>query len=221
MCFRPGAKAGTSVESERAWLIRPRRETCTQWSPGTRHHRQWYQHPSRNVRCADRILGCSHLHSSASRQCVLIGALKAAQGFFVPIVFASPSRSQLAPLVKRLPAPHGALGGLSPCRCHCCWAAGFMAYSRAMKITRDCAILPQATRTLRQTFRTVISRVRRPVATSSRSAMELQKRRRIPPSGRVCQAACSGAGRGATGRFHDFVWLGSQGALTLQAEQRW
>ena len=85
---------------------------------------------------------------------VVIGALKAAQNFFVPVLFGIVVALALAPLVRRLE------------RLMARWVAsivavallvgllGFMAYSLSDEASQAIAGLPQATRTLRQTFRT-------------------------------------------------------------------
>ncbi len=147
---------------------------------------------------------------------ILIGALKAAQGFFVPIVFGLVFALALAPLVRRLQRIMarwvasalvvGLLVGL----------LAFMAYSLSDEASQAIAGLPQATRTLRETFRTVISRGGGALSQLQRAATELQKtatestERPSTPSGVTAVQVVE-----PPVDFTNFVWSGSQGALTF------
>jgi predicted PurR-regulated permease PerM len=147
---------------------------------------------------------------------VSIGALKVAQGFFVPVVFGIVIALALGPIVRRL-------GRIMPR-----WIAsalvvfalagvlGFMAYSLGDEASQAVAGLPRATRALRQTFRTLISQGEGALSQLQRAAHELQKTatestdRPTTPSGvtpvQVVEPPVD---------FSNFVWLGSQGVLAF------
>jgi predicted PurR-regulated permease PerM len=147
---------------------------------------------------------------------VVVAALKLAQGFFVPIVFGVVIALALAPLVRRLQRimPRwiaaallvGSLVGL----------LGVMAYSLSDEASQAIAGLPEATRTLRQTFREILTRGEGALSQLQRAVAELQR------------TATESADRPSTQRgvtpvqvveppvdFNNFVWLGSQGVLAM------
>ena len=147
---------------------------------------------------------------------VAVGALKLAQGFFVPIVFALVFALALAPFVRRLQRlmPRwiaaalvvGSLVGL----------LGAMSYALSDEASQAVAGLPQATRTLRQTLRTIVTRGEGALSQLQQAVLELQR------------TATESADRPSTQRgvtpvqvveppvdFNNFVWLGSQGALAI------
>ncbi len=147
---------------------------------------------------------------------VLIGGLKAAQGFFVPILIGLVLALALAPVVRRLER-------LMPR-----WVAsavvvslfvgqlGFMAYSLSDEATQAISGLPQATRTLRQTFRGLLRRGDGAISQLQKAATELQKtatessERPSTPSGVTPVQVVA-----PPVDFTNFVWLGSQGVLTF------
>ena len=145
-----------------------------------------------------------------------VAALKLAQGFFVPIAFSLVIALALAPLVRRLQRimPRwiaavlvvSSLVGL----------LGAMSYSLSDEASQAIAGLPQATRTLRQTFRTILTRGEGALSQLQSAVAELQR------------TATESADRPSTQRgvtpvqvveppvdFNNFVWLGSQGALAI------
>jgi predicted PurR-regulated permease PerM len=147
---------------------------------------------------------------------VVVAALKLAQGFFVPLVFGVVIALALAPLVRRLQriVPRwiaaallvGSLVGL----------LGVMAYGLSDEASQAIAGLPQATRTLRQTFREILARGEGALSQLQRAVAELQR------------TATESADRPSTQRgvtpvqvveppvdFNNFVWLGSQGVLAM------
>jgi predicted PurR-regulated permease PerM len=147
---------------------------------------------------------------------VVVAALKLAQGFFVPLVFGVVIALALAPLVRRLQRimPRwiaavlvvGLLVGL----------LGGMTYGLSDEASQAIASLPQATRTLRQTFREILTRGEGALSQLQRAVAELQR------------TATESADRPSTQRgvtpvqvveppvdFNNFVWLGSQGVLAM------
>ncbi len=147
---------------------------------------------------------------------VVVAALRLAQGFFVPIVFGMVVALALAPVVRRLQRimPRwiaaalvvGSLVGL----------LGAMSYSLSDEASEAIAGLPQATRTLRQTFRAIVTRGEGALSQLQSAVAELQR------------TATETADRPSTQRgvtpvqvveppvnFNNFVWLGSQGALAI------
>jgi predicted PurR-regulated permease PerM len=147
---------------------------------------------------------------------VVVAALKLAQGFFVPIVFGVVIALALAPLVRRLQrimprwiAAALVVGSLVG-------ALGVMSYGLSDEASQAIAGLPQATRTLRQTFRTILTRGEGALSQLQSAVAELQR------------TATESADRPTTQRgvtpvqvveppvdFNNFVWLGSQGALAM------
>jgi len=145
---------------------------------------------------------------------VLVGALKVAAGFFIPIVFGVVVALTLAPVVRRFE------------RWMARWVAsalvvtllvgllGFMAYAMSDEASRAIASLPQATRALRQTFRVVLTRSEGALSQLQRAASELQKtatestERPSTPSGVTPVQVVA-----PPVDFTNFVWFGSQGAL--------
>ena len=165
---------------------------------------------------ATEISGLQKYALLAISTVVVVAALRLAQGFFVPIVFGMVVALALAPLVKRLQRimPRwiaaalvvGSLVGL----------LGVMSYSLSDEASQAIAGLPQATRTLRQTFRTILTRGEGALSQVQRAVNELQR------------TATENADRPSTQRgvtpvqvveppvnFSNFVWLGSQGALAI------
>ena len=147
---------------------------------------------------------------------IVVAALRVAEGFFVPIVFAIVVALALAPLVRKLQrfmprwiAAALVVGSLVA-------LLGAMAYSLSDEASEAIAGLPQATRTLRQTFRTIVTRGEGALSQVQRAVAELQR------------TATETADRPSTQRgvtpvqvveppvnFNNFVWLGSQGALAV------
>ncbi len=148
---------------------------------------------------------------------VLIGGLKAAQGFFVPILIGLVLALALAPVVRRLER-------LMPR-----WVAsavvvslfvgqlGFMAYSLSDEAAQAISGLPQATRTLRKRYAGLLRRGDGAISQLQKAATELQKtatesseRPSTPPSGVTPVQVVA-----PPVDFTNFVWLGSQGVLTF------
>jgi predicted PurR-regulated permease PerM len=147
---------------------------------------------------------------------MLVAALKAASGFFIPLMFGVVLALALAPVVRRLERlmPRWvasalvvllAVGGL-----------GSMAYSMSDEAAEAVSSLPDAVRTLRQTLRSVVNRREGALSQLQRAASELQ------------ETATESADRPVTPRgvtpvqvvsppidFSNFVWFGSQGILAF------
>jgi predicted PurR-regulated permease PerM len=147
---------------------------------------------------------------------VALGALKAAQNFFVPVLFGIVIALALAPVVRRLER-FMARWVASVCAVALLVAlVGFMAYSLSDEASQAISGLPQATRTLRQSFRALISRGEGALSQLQRAATELQKtatestERPSTPSGVTAVQVVE-----PPVDFSNFVWLGSQGVLTF------
>ena len=147
---------------------------------------------------------------------VVVGALKVAQGFFVPVVFGVVVALALAPLVRRLQRLMARWIASALAVALLVGLVGFMAYSLSDEASEAIAGLPQATRTLRQTFRTAISHGEGALSQIQTAATELQKtatestERPSTPSGVTAVQVIE-----PPVDFSNFVWLGSQGALTF------
>ena len=93
---------------------------------------------------------------------------------------------------------------------------GFMAYSMSDEASQAIASLPQATRTLRATFRMILNRREGALSQIQTAASELQKTATESTDAPATQ-------KGVTAvqvveppvDFTNFVWLGSQGALAM------
>jgi predicted PurR-regulated permease PerM len=146
----------------------------------------------------------------------LIGALRAAQGFFVPVVFGIVIALALAPLVRRIERLMPRWIAAAFVVLSLTGVVGFMAYSLSDEAAEAIAGLPEATRTLRQTFRTLSGRGEGIISQLRRAAQELQRTatdstdRPTTPSGvsavQVVEPPID---------FTNFVWLGSQGVLAF------
>jgi len=147
---------------------------------------------------------------------VTVAALKAAQAFFVPIIFGVVIALALAPMVRRIERlmPRWIAAALVVALL--VGLAGFTAYSLSDEASQAIAGLPQATRALRQTFRTVVSRGEGALSQLQRAARELQRtatestERPTTPSGVTAVQVVA-----PPVDFTNFMWLGSQGALTF------
>lgn len=146
----------------------------------------------------------------------MIGGLRAAQGFFVPIVFGVVIALALAPLVRRLQRlmPRWVASAIAVSLL--VGLLGFMAYSLSDEAAQAISGLPQATRTLRQTFRSILRNGEGALSHLQRAATELQKtatessERPSTPSGVTPVQVVA-----PPVDFSNFVWLGSQGVLTF------
>jgi predicted PurR-regulated permease PerM len=147
---------------------------------------------------------------------VLIGALKAAAGFLVPIAFGVILALALAPIVRvferlmpRWVASALIVGGLVG-------TLGVMSYAMSDEAAQAIAELPRATRALRETFRTVVGRGEGALSQIQRAARELQRtatestERPTTPSGVTAVQVVA-----PPVDFSNFVWLGSQGVLSV------
>lgn len=145
-----------------------------------------------------------------------VAALRAAAGFFIPLLFSVVLALSLAPLVRRLERlmPRWvasalivlmAVGGL-----------GTMTYSLSDEAAQAISGLPDAARTLRRTLRGVVNRREGTLSQIQRAADELQ------------QTATDSTDRPVTPRgvtpvqvvappvdFSNFVWFGSQGVVSV------
>jgi predicted PurR-regulated permease PerM len=145
-----------------------------------------------------------------------IAALRVAQGFFIPVISGLVIALALAPLVRRLErlmprwiaaalVVGATLGSL-----------GFMAYSLSDEASQAVAGLPEATRTLRQTFRAIVNRSEGALSQLQKAAKELQKTasessdRPSTPSGVTAVQVVE-----PPVDFTNFVWFGSQGVLSI------
>ena len=147
---------------------------------------------------------------------ISIGALRVAQGFFVPVVFGIVIALALGPIVRRLAKimPRWIASALVVFAL--AGVLGFMAYSLSDEASQAIAGLPRATRALRETFRTLISQGEGALSQLQRAARELQRTatestdRPTTPSGvtpvQVVEPPVD---------FSNFVWLGSQGVLAV------
>ena len=147
---------------------------------------------------------------------LVIGALRLAEGFFVPVVAGLVIALALAPVVRRLE-------WLMPR-----WIAsavvvsllvgllGFMSYSLSDEASQAVAGLPEAARTLRQTFRAIVNRSEGALSQLQKAASELQKtasetsNRPSTPSGVTAVQVV-----GAPVDFTNVVWFGSQGVVSI------
>jgi predicted PurR-regulated permease PerM len=147
---------------------------------------------------------------------MLVAALKLAQGFFVPIAFALVIALALAPLVRRLQRIMPRWIAAALVVSSLVGLLGVMSYGLSDEASQAIAGLPQATRTLRQTFRTILTRGEGALSQLQSAVAELQR------------TATESADRPSTQRgvtpvqvveppvdFNNFVWLGSQGALAM------
>lgn len=146
---------------------------------------------------------------------VVVGALKAAEGFFVPVVFGVVLALALAPLVRRLARILPRWIASAVVVSTVVGLVGFMSYSMSDEASQAIAGLPQATRTLRQTLRTVFTNGEGTLAQLQRAAKELEKtatestERPTTPSGVTAVQVVA-----PPVDFTNFVWLGSQGVLS-------
>ena len=147
---------------------------------------------------------------------VVVGALRLAQGFFVPIVFGIVVALALSPLVRRLQRLMPRWVAAALVVASLVTLLGGLAYSLSDEASEAIAGLPQATRTLRQTFRTMLTRGEGALSQLQRAVDELQR------------TATESADRPSTQRgvtavqvveppvnLNNFVWLSSQGALAV------
>lgn len=147
---------------------------------------------------------------------LVIAALRAAQGFFIPVVFGVVIALALAPLVRRLQRlmPRWIASALVVSLM--VGLLGFMAYSMSDEATQAIAGLPQAARTLRQTLRMAVTSGEGPIAQLQRAAKELQKtatestERPSTPTGVTAVQVVA-----PPVDFSNFVWLGSQGVVAI------
>ena len=145
-----------------------------------------------------------------------VAALRAAQGFFVPVAFSIVIALTLAPLVRRMARlmPRWiasalvvlvAMGGI-----------GAASYSLSDEAAQAVAGLPDATRALRQSLRSLVSRGGGPLAQLQRAAQELQRtasesaERPSTPSGVTPVQVVA-----PPVDFSNVVWFGSQGVMTF------
>src|SRR5687767_367651 len=147
---------------------------------------------------------------------LVLGALRFASGFFVPVVAGIVVALALAPVVRRLERlmPRWIASALVVLSL--VGLLGFMAYSLSDEAADAVAALPAATRTLRQTLRGVINRSEGALSQLQRAATELQKtasesaERPTTPSGvtpvQVVEPPLD---------LSNLVWFGSQGVLGI------
>jgi predicted PurR-regulated permease PerM len=145
---------------------------------------------------------------------LVVGALKVAEGFFVPVVFSFVIALALAPLVRRMErlVPRWIASALVVSSL--VGLLGFMSYSLSDEAAQVIASLPQATRTLRQALRNFARNGEGALSHLQTAATELQKtavessERPSTPTGvtpvQVVEPPVD---------FSNFLWLGSQGAL--------
>ena len=172
--------------------------------------------PSSRKSVRTRMVGLQGYALGAIATVLIVAALRAASGFFVPIMFAMVIALALAPIVRRLEhiMPRWVasavvvvvlLGGL-----------GFMGYSMSDEAARAVENLPAATRTLRQTLRGVINRGGGPLSQLQKAASELQRTanensdRPATPSGVTPVQVVA-----PPVDFTNFVWFGSQGVMAF------
>jgi predicted PurR-regulated permease PerM len=147
---------------------------------------------------------------------LVVGALKAAEGFIVPVVTGLVIALALAPMVRRLERfmPRWIASALIVSAL--VGALGFMVYSLSDEASQAVAQLPEATRVLRQTFRGVASRSEGAISQLQRAAKELQRtasessdRPSTPAGVTPVQVVAPPVD------FSNIVWFGSQGVLSI------
>lgn len=147
---------------------------------------------------------------------LVVGALKVAEGFLVPIVFSFVIALALAPVVRRMERLMRRWIASALIVTSLVGLLGFMSYSLSDEAAQVIASLPQATRTLRQAFRNFARNGEHALSQLQRAASELQRtaaessERPSTPSGvtpvQVVEPPVD---------FSNFLWLGSQGALVF------
>ncbi len=168
------------------------------------------------ILCAPQANGLEKYALLAISVVMVVAALKLAQGFFVPIAFALVIALALAPLVRRLQRIMPRWIAAALVVASLVGLLGVMSYGLSDEASQAIAGLPQATRTLRQTFRTILTRGEGALSQLQSAVAELQR------------TATESADRPSTQRgvtpvqvveppvdFNNFVWLGSQGALAI------
>jgi predicted PurR-regulated permease PerM len=147
---------------------------------------------------------------------LIVGALRAAAGFFLPLIFGLVIALALAPLVRRLQRimPRWVASALVVT--FTIGGIGTMAYSMRDEAATAVANLPAATRTLRDALRGLVEGGESTLSQLQRAANELQKtasessQRPTTPSGvtpvQVVEPPVD---------FNNFVWFGSQGVMTF------
>jgi predicted PurR-regulated permease PerM len=147
---------------------------------------------------------------------LIVGALRAAAGFFVPLIFGVVFALTLAPIVRRLErlmarwvasalVVSTVLGGL----------AGF-AYAMSDEATLAVATLPAATRQLRATMRGLVRGGEGTWSQLQEAAKELQRTANENSERPMTQAGVTPVQIiDPPVDFSNFVWFGSQGVLAL------
>lgn len=172
--------------------------------------------PPRERSIRARLAGLQSYALVAIATILLVAGLRAANGFFVPVIFGIVIALTLAPLVRRLERAMPrwiasalvvlvAVGGL-----------GTFAYSLSDEAAQAVAALPDATRTLRNTLRGMVNRNNGALSNLQKAATELQ------------ETATESAERPTTPRgvmpvqvveppvdFSNLVWFGSQGVMAF------
>jgi predicted PurR-regulated permease PerM len=147
---------------------------------------------------------------------LVVGGLKAAEGFFVPLVLGLVIALALAPLVRRLQRfmPRWIASALVVTTFVA--ALGTVAYSLSDEAAQAVSQLPEATRVLRQTFRALTGRSGSTISQLQQAAKELQKtatesseRPSMPAGVTAVQVVAPPVD------FSNVVWFGSQGVLSI------
>lgn len=170
--------------------------------------------PEPSVR--SRLIGLQSYALVAIATILVVAGLRAASGFFVPVIFGIVIALTLAPVVRRLERAMPrwvasalvvlvAAGGL-----------GTFAYSLSDEAAQAVAALPDATRTLRNSLRAMVNRNNGALSNLQKAATELQ------------ETASESSERPSTPRgvtpvqvveppvdFSNLVWFGGQGAMAF------
>lgn len=147
---------------------------------------------------------------------LMVAALRAASGFFIPLMFGVVIALTLAPIVRRLDRlmPRWVASALVVLLA--VGGVGSMAYTLSDEATEAVSALPNAVRTLRETLRSVVNRREGALSQIQQAAEELQEtasesaERPVTPRGVTPVQVIS-----PPVDFSNFVWFGSQGVMAV------
>jgi predicted PurR-regulated permease PerM len=170
--------------------------------------------PRRSVRA--RIVGLQGYAVITIAVILVVAALREASGFFIPVAFSIVIALALAPVVRRLArlVPRWIASALVVTTAMV--GIGAISYSLSDEAAQAIAGLPDATRVLRESLRTLVDRKGGPLAQLQRAATELQRtatenaERPTTPSGVTPVQVVA-----PPVDFNNFVWFGSQGVMAF------
>jgi predicted PurR-regulated permease PerM len=163
-----------------------------------------------------RMVGLQGYALVAIAVILVVAALRAASGFFVPVAFSIVIALALAPLVRRVERlmPRWMAAALVVIAAVA--SLGAISYSLSDEAAQAVAGLPDATRVLRQSLRSVVDQKGGPLGQLQRAAAELQRTatenadRPTTPSGVTAVQVVA-----PPVDFSNFVWFGSQGVMAF------